>query len=86
MSYLLDLNPDARRSLSKLREPLLSRVEAALDALRDNARPPGCLKLSSLDEWRVRLGKIRIRYVIDDDLRLVVVIGIDARDKAYRRS
>jgi mRNA interferase RelE/StbE len=47
-------------------------------------RPPGVSKLSGTDFWRVRVGDLRIVYVIDDGW--VVVLRVARRsERTYRR-
>ncbi len=62
------------------------RIGDALQKLSDDPRPPGCKKLTSLDGWRLRVGDYRIRYLIDDDLKVVTVVWIGLRGRAYRDS
>lgn len=49
-------------------------------ALAEEPRPPGCVKLSGLEElYRVRQGPYRIVYAIEDDRLVVIVIRIAHR-------
>lgn len=84
--YSVDLSPQAQRTYFKLREPDITRVDAILEALKSNPRPPGCLKLKGgTGEWRVRVGRFRIVYSIHDDARCVWVVDIEDRKDVYRR-
>jgi mRNA interferase RelE/StbE len=47
-------------------------------------RPAGCRKLTDREEYRIRVGDYRILYTIDDDSRIVEVVAIVPRDRAYR--
>ncbi len=47
-------------------------------------RPPGCLKLTGADLWRIRIGDYRVIYAIDDALRLVMVVDVGHRGDVYR--
>jgi len=58
-------------------------VDAALLALENEPRPPGCLKMTGSDEWRIRVGVYRIRYLIDDASRIVTVTRIRHRRDVY---
>ena len=47
------------------------RVVARIRALAIDPRPPGCQKLSGAQKYRIRQGRHRILYTIEDD-RLIV--------------
>jgi mRNA interferase RelE/StbE len=53
-------------------------------ALADDPRPPGCEKLSGLEQYRVRQGVYRIVYEIADKRLLVVVVRVGHRREVYR--
>ena len=55
-----------------------------LDALSDDPRPAGSLKLSGEELYRIRVGNYRIIYGIDVDERAVSVISVRHRSRAYR--
>ncbi len=63
---------------ARLRGPILAR---ALDP-----RPPGVVKISGTEFVRLRVGTLRIAYLVDDTQRLVVVLRAARRSEAtYRR-
>jgi mRNA interferase RelE/StbE len=73
-SYIVDVNPPARKELEALQDNVLGRVVRKLASLAGNPRPAGCKKLKGhKDLWRVRVGDWRVVYVIDDDAKLVSV-------------
>jgi len=47
-------------------------------------RPPGCVKLSSDDRYRVRQGDYRILFTIDDESRVGCVVKVGNRRDVYR--
>ncbi|MFL6201988.1 MAG: type II toxin-antitoxin system RelE family toxin [Thermoanaerobaculia bacterium] len=54
--------------------------------LAEEPRPPGCVKLSGLEElYRVRQGPYRVVYTIEDDHLVVIVIRVADRKDAYRK-
>lgn len=67
-------------STKKDRQRLVSRIQG----LGENPRPPGCQKLSGHDRYRVRQGRYRIVYEIQDDELVVVVIKLGHRRDVYR--
>jgi mRNA interferase RelE/StbE len=56
-----------------------------IQALAAEARPPGCEKLSgSEDRYRVRQGRYRVVYHVDDPSLTVTVVKIGHRRDVYR--
>ena len=86
MAYDIQLMPSARKDVAGLPATVKPRIVAAFRKLSDNPRPPGCKKLATLDGWRLRVGDYRIRYLIDDELKVVTVVWIGLRGRAYRDS
>ena len=61
------------------------RIVRRISGLADDPRPRGCQKLTGGEErYRVRQGRYRIAYSIDDVELLVEVVGIGHRKAAYR--
>ena len=86
MAYRVVLKPSADRELSKLPGDVQRRVAAKIAALADEPRPPGVEKLAGgTDEYRVRVGRYRIVYAIEDDRLVVLVLRIADRKDVYRR-
>ena len=55
-----------------------------MQGLSDEPRPPGCEKLTGHDLFRVRQGKYRILYEIQDRDLTVTVFKIGHRRDVYR--
>ena len=73
VTYAFEVAPAAVRQLRKLDPPARRRVQAAIELLAENPRPPKAGKLvGGAGEWRVRTGDYRIVYEIHDG-RLVVL-------------
>jgi mRNA interferase RelE/StbE len=83
MNYTVILSPRAERDLDGFRGRTYLRLQAAIDALADSPRPRGCLRMTNSDEWRIRVGVYRIRYLIDDDGRQVIVTRVGHRREVY---
>jgi mRNA interferase RelE/StbE len=83
MRYRIAIDPSALRSLRRLDPPIRRRIEAAIDGLAHEPRPPGCKKLASVEAWRIRVGDWRIVYTIKDDVLLVLVVRIGHRPDVY---
>ncbi len=83
MNYTVTLTPRALRDLRRVPRKVGQRVTAALLGLENDPRLPGCLKLTNSEEWRIRVGAYRIRYLIDDAARQVTVTRIGHRKDVY---
>jgi mRNA interferase RelE/StbE len=62
----------------------LQRILTRIEMLGDDPRPPGCEKLTGHERYRLRQGKYRILYSIQDDERTVWVVKVGHRKDAYR--
>ncbi|ADB76296.1 type II toxin-antitoxin system RelE family toxin [Geodermatophilus obscurus] len=86
MTYEVRLAPAAVRQLRKLDPPGRRRVQAAIDLLAEDPRPPGARQLvGGAGEWRVRTGDFRISYDIRDGELLVLVVKVGHRRDVYER-
>ena len=86
MSYDVRLAPAAVRQLRKLEPAGRRRVQAAIDLLAAEPRPPSARQLvGGAGEWRVRTGDFRIIYEMHDQQLLVLVIKVGHRRDVYER-
>jgi mRNA interferase RelE/StbE len=61
------------------------RIVARIRVLSSDPRPPGCEKLAGrTDRYRVRQGRYRIVYAIDDAQNVVTVFRVGDRKEVYR--
>lgn len=85
MTYRITLAPAAARQLRTLDPPARRRIQAALELLADDPRPPAATRLvGGAGEWRVRTGDYRVVYEIHDDVLLVLVLAVGHRREVYR--
>jgi len=83
-AYSVSLSSRARRETRNLDRQTLTRVAKAIDGLAQNPRPTGCLKVKTAEGlWRIRVGDWRVIYAIDDGKRIVDIVYIRHRSKAY---
>jgi len=83
-AYRIYLKRSAAKELASLPGADLKRVLARIVSLAENPRPRGVEKLSSQDRYRVRQGRYRIIYSIQDDELTVWVVKIGHRKDVYR--
>lgn len=84
MTYRLSILRRAQKELAQFPSSSFERVVAAIRDLAQNPRPPGCLKLSGREGWRIRVGDYRVVYEIDDEERSVTVLHVGHRRDVYR--
>jgi mRNA interferase RelE/StbE len=83
--YRVLLERAAEKDLSRLSTEIHARVIAAIQALANNPRPPGCRKLAgSKHDWRIRVGDYRVIYEIADTIRILRVNRVRHRREVYR--
>lgn len=82
--YSLEFKRSVARDVEGIPKRDLKRIMDRIEALRDDPRPPGCVKLSGQEYYRVRQGNYRIVYEIVDDWLVVVVIAVGHRRDVYR--
>jgi mRNA interferase RelE/StbE len=86
VTYDVEFAPAAQRQLRKLDPAGRRRVQAAIDLLSENPRPPAAERLvGGAGEWRVRTGDFRIIYEIYDQRLVVLVVKVGHRRDVYER-
>ena len=84
--YQVSLTPAAVRQLKKMTPDAKRRIQAVLELLSDDPRPPSAVPLvGGSGEWRVRTGDYRVIYEIADREILVLVLRIGHRREVYQR-
>ena len=62
----------------------LVKILRRIDALSKNPRPLGCEKLTGQQRYRVRQGRYRILYSIQDEALTVWIVKVGHRKDVYR--
>lgn len=87
MSYSIEILRSADKFLFRLGKQQPSdaaAIESAIDALSNDARPPGGTPLNGFSAvWRIRVGNYRVCYQVDEGRLLILVITISSRDDVY---
>lgn len=85
MTYRVTLAPSAARQLRKFDPQVRRRIQAALELLASEPRPPAASQLvGGSGEWRVRTGDYRIVYEIHDVHLLILVLRMGHRREIYQ--
>lgn len=84
-SYSVEISSTAERQIRKLGAQDRLRVLRAIHDLGITPRPPGCRKLRGYDDvFRIRVGRFRILYSIEDRRLVVIVLKVGDRRAIYR--
>jgi len=62
----------------------LRRILRRIKTLENNPRPPGCEKLAGQERYRLRQGRYRIVYSIQDNELTIWVVKVGHRKDIYR--
>lgn len=85
MTYQVIIPKRVQHEIDNLPASERSRVVHTLERLRDEPRPPGCVKLKgSRYEYRIRVGDYRIRYGVRDAAQTVSLLRVQHRRDVYR--
>jgi mRNA interferase RelE/StbE len=86
MNYSVTLSPAAARQLRKFDPEVRRRIQAAIELLAENPRPPAATRLvGGGGEWRVRTGDYRVIYEIHDGELLILILRMAHRREVYER-
>ena len=62
----------------------LKKILDRIEALADDPRPQGCEKLTGQKKYRLRQGRYRILYSIQDDELTIWLVKVGHRKDIYR--
>jgi len=72
------------KDLEKIPRKHLKMILRRIRGLGGDPRPRGCEKLSDREQYRVRQGKYRIVYSVQDDESTVWIVKVGHRRDVYR--
>lgn len=81
--YRITFKKSVAKDLRSIPTEDVKRILKVIDALAENPRAGGCIKLSAQERYRVRQGLYRIVYEIRDEVLIVVVVKVARRSKVY---
>lgn len=85
MAYRVEIHRASQKQLLSFPRQAQVEIVKAIDELENNERPAGCRKLRETGLWRIRAGRYRIVYVIDDKAKVVTVVKVAIRrEDTYR--
>lgn len=85
MGYQVIVPKPVQKQLNSLPCSIRERIVQHLLMLKENPRPPGCVKLKGYEnEYRIRIGDYRVRYEIRDRESIVLLLHCKHRKDVYR--
>ena len=82
--YSVFFRKSVERDLARIPKRDVVRIMERILALAEDPRPRGCEKLSAQERYRVRQGRYRIIYSIQDEELTVWVVKVGHRKDVYR--
>lgn len=79
MSYEIRLRRVVQKGLDALPQRDYEIVAKVISTLEENPRPPRVKRLADSGLWRIRVGKYRIVYAIDDKTKVVILVRVARR-------
>lgn len=85
-SYELVFKKSVAKDLRSIPNKDVARILKRIEALREDPRGEGCVKLSAQERYRVRQGIYRIVYEVRDNELVIMVIKVGHRSVVYKSS
>jgi mRNA interferase RelE/StbE len=83
-AYKLFFKKSVQKDLDRIPKKDLKRILSRIESLSVDPRPKGCEKLTGKERYRLRQGRYRIVYSIQDDELTVWVVKVGHRKDVYR--
>ena len=83
-AYKIFFKKSVEQDLKTIPNTDLKKILERIQALSEDLRPPGCEKLTGQQRYRLRQGRYRILYSIQDDEMSVWVVKVGHRKDIYR--
>lgn len=83
-SYKIVVRDSVAKDLRPIPNRDVERILQRIEELSNDPRPPGSEKLVGEEKYRVRQGRYRILYMIEDDIVTVTVVKVGHRRDVYR--
>jgi len=81
--YRITFKKSVSKDLRSIPKKDIKRILAQIDLLAIDPRSEGCTKLSSQEQYRVRVGLYRVIYEIQDSMLIVQVVKVGHRSNVY---
>ncbi|MFN2266871.1 MAG: type II toxin-antitoxin system RelE/ParE family toxin [Desulfonatronovibrio sp.] len=82
--YSIFFRKSVEKDLSNIPKKHAGRILSRIKSLVNDPRPPGCEKLTGQERYRLRQGRYRIVYSIQDNELTIWIVTIGHRKDIYR--
>ena len=82
--FEITFRPSVAKDVKGIPATDMKRILGRINALAEDPRPPGSIKLSGKEYYRIRQGDYRIIYEIIEERVVIVVIKIGHRRDVYK--
>jgi mRNA interferase RelE/StbE len=83
-AYSLFFKASVQKDFEGIPNKDLRKILSHIKSLAGEPRPHGCEKLTGQNRYRVRQGRYRIVYAVQDEERTVIVVKVGHRKEVYR--
>ncbi|MAG02344.1 addiction module toxin RelE [Candidatus Pacearchaeota archaeon] len=83
MSYDAKYSNQASKFLRKLNKDTTKRILDKVNELKENPYPSVSSKVKGTDYDKVRVGRFRIIYDVDNESKILGIVKIDKRSRVY---
>ena len=83
-AYSLFFKESVQKDFEGIPKENLRKILSRIKSLAGEPRPHGCEKLTGQNRYRVRQGRYRIVYAVQDEQRTVIVVKAGHRKEVYR--
>ena len=83
-AYKVFFKKSVEKDCSSIPKKDLQKIIERIGLLAENPRPQGCEKLTAQEKYRIRQGRYRIVYSIQDEELTVWIIKVGHRKDIYR--
>ena len=84
--YKVFFKKSVEKDLKSIPKKELLKILNKIESLQDNPRPIGCEKLTGQERYRLRQGKYRIVYSIQDNKLTIWVVKVGHRKEIYKKT
>lgn len=85
MAFKVLLKPSATKDLDRLPDREVKRLLIQIIKLSNDPRPIGIQKLTDEEGYRIRSGKYRILFEINDKLQTILIYRVKHRKDVYKK-
>lgn len=85
MDYKINIHPSAIKDLDSLPDKEAQKILTRILNLEKDPRPVGTQKLNTTEGYRIRSGKYRILFEVNDKIKVINIFRVKHRKDVYRK-